>query len=33
MPRLKQDSELIVPNDILVAEYEDMASTAHPRLP
>ena len=29
MPRLKQDSELIVPDDILVAEYEYIAATAH----
>jgi hypothetical protein len=33
MPRLKQDSELIVPNDILVAEYEYIAATAHQRIP
>ena len=29
MPRLKLDSELIVPDDILVAEYEYIAATAH----
>jgi len=29
MPRLKTDSELIIPDDILIAEYEYIASTAH----
>ena len=29
MPKLKLDSELIVPDDILVAEYEYIAATAH----
>ena len=29
MPRLKTDFELIIPDDILIAEYEYIASTAH----
>jgi len=29
MPRLKIDSELIIPDDILIAEYEYIATTAH----
>ena len=29
MPKLKLDTELIVPDDILVAEYEYIAATAH----
>ncbi|HUI90347.1 MAG TPA: hypothetical protein VLX61_16635 [Anaerolineales bacterium] len=29
MPRLKTDSELIIPDDILIAEYEYIATTAH----
>ena len=29
MPRLRTDPELIIPDDILIAEYEYVASTAH----
>jgi MFS family permease len=29
MPRLKKDTELILPDDILTAEYDYIASTAH----
>jgi hypothetical protein len=29
MPRLRTDSELIIPDEILIAEYEYIASTAH----
>jgi len=29
MPRLRTDPELIIPDDILIAEYEYIASTAH----
>jgi hypothetical protein len=29
MPRLKTDSELIIPDDILIAEYDYIAGTAH----
>jgi len=29
MPRLRKGAELIIPDDILTAEYEYVAATAH----